>query len=459
MIGVGAGPSMHSKLRAFDTYGPNQDLLHSAFFIEQICLLTAIQIVLINLLSRVLTPLDHLLPAGLLHMRMLSGLAGLSATVALLLSEGNRSKRLQRVGQILGMGTAVIAGVTLWSGISHDANPVRGQLLPGPGGSLAVPIAFLLLGMGIVLIRAREPLWSAIADTVASCLAFLELVLLSEFLFGLARIPGSSIVGPIKAPTLACLALLTLVVVLRRAKHGIFSVFLSDGIDGRVARIVAPILLALPFLRELGRARLLDAHLVPTRYATAVLTSTATLIGFVLLLVLSRLIKRMQYEIQQVNLRDELTGLYNFRGFNLFAEQAYRLARRSGQPFGVLFADMDNLKVINDQFGHNAGSICIVEAAKVLGTTFRDTDVIGRLGGDEFVVAGQFDGHQIAGAMERLRSALEARKEIAGKKIALSLSLGYASTEHDSKDTLKALVARADKMMYIEKRQKKRTAG
>jgi diguanylate cyclase (GGDEF)-like protein len=214
----------------------------------------------------------------------------------------------------------------------------------------------------------------------------------------------------------------------------------------------------LPFLREIGRARLLDAQLVPTRYATAVLTSVATGIAFALLLLLARLINRMQSDIQDLTLRDELTGLYNFRGFNLFAEQAYRLARRAGNPFGVLFIDMDNLKTINDELGHNAGSACIVETAKLLNETFRETDVIGRLGGDEFVVAGHFDQEEISSAIERLRSGAATRDEMAAKGLSLSFSMGYAATEHAPGETLKSVVARADNAMYREKRQKKRMA-
>ena len=191
-----------------------------------------------------------------------------------------------------------------------------------------------------------------------------------------------------------CLALLTVVTILRRAECGLFSVFLEDGIGGRIARIIAPVLIILPFLRELGRARLLNAQLVPTPYATAILTSVATIVSFGLLLLLVRLINHMQNEIHGLTLRDELTGLYNFRGFNLFADQAFRLARRAQLPFGVLFIDMDNLKMINDELGHSAGSISLVETAKLLNATFRETDVIGRLGGDEFVVAGQFDSQR-----------------------------------------------------------------
>jgi diguanylate cyclase (GGDEF)-like protein len=153
-----------------------------------------------------------------------------------------------------------------------------------------------------------------------------------------------------------------------------------------------------------------------------------------------------------------LTGLYNFRGFNLFADQAFRLARSAGMPFGVLFIDMDNLKVINDELGHSAGSVSLVETAKLLNATFRETDVIGRLGGDEFVVAGQFDSREIAVAIERLRSSAAAKTQMAGSRFLLSLSMGFAATDHSTDESLKSVVARADKAMYKEKRAKKRMA-
>jgi diguanylate cyclase (GGDEF)-like protein len=221
---------------------------------------------------------------------------------------------------------------------------------------------------------------------------------------------------------------------------------------------VAPILLLVPFLRELGRSRLLSSQLLPMPYATAILASIATIFSFAFLLVLVRLINNMQTEIHGLTLRDELTGLYNFRGFNLFAEQAFRLARRAKVPFGVLFVDMDNLKIINDELGHSAGSISLVETAKLLSATFRETDVIGRLGGDEFVVAGQFDSEEIALAIDRLRSGAAAKTKLAGNRFFLSLSMGYAASDHTTEETLKSIVSRADKAMYKEKRAKKRIA-
>lgn len=174
--------------------------------------------------------------------------------------------------------------------------------------------------------------------------------------FAWANMPGATARGLPSAACLVCLGLLTLMILLRRSECGSFAVFLGNGIGGRTARILAPIIILIPFAREVARSRLLDARLIPMGYATAVLTSITIFIGLALVTILSRIINGMQVEIENLTLRDELTDLYNFRGFNLFAEHAFRVAKRARQPFGVLFVDMDNLKSINDQWGHHAGS-------------------------------------------------------------------------------------------------------
>lgn len=433
---------------------PNQNVLHSAFFIEQICLVLVIQVVLINLLSFVFVPVNDLLPSVLLHMRVSSNCAAFCATLALFFSEEGRSAKLRRISQVFAGATVAVAGARVWWVSSIG---LRGSSPAEEQGSLLVsPLAFLMLGVVILLIHSRDSLASRIADTIASGLAFLVLTLDSEFFFGVAHIPGSSVSGPLRFPTLICLSLLTAVIILRRAEHGIFSVFLGSGIGGRISRIVAPILIAVPILREIGRARLLDTHLVPAHNATAILTSIATAAAFALLVALTRLMDRMQKEMEDLHLRDALTGLYNFRGFNLFAEQLLRLARRTGHPFGILFVDMDNLKKINDQLGHNVGSVSLVETAKLLTANFRETDVIGRLGGDEFVVAGEFNQEELRVAMDRLRTAAASKTRLAGSRFSLSLSMGCACVQTLGSETLKSLVAQADKAMYKEKRAKKR---
>ena len=452
---------MQIESRALLVHEPNQNLLHKAYFIEQICLLLAVQFALINLLSHFLPIVDNLLPAVMLRMSVPSVFAVLFATLALFCTEANRSSRFQHIGKIFAALTTLIAATRLLPQSSQafsrfDQILSRAQLAPSRHAALASACALVLLGIVILFSRSRRHVSGRFADVCTSCLAFLMLILVSESLFGMAHIPGSSTEGLPTFPTLVCLALLTLVAVLRRAEYGIFSVFLGNGIGGRVARIIAPVVLVLPFLREFGRARMMNAQLVPTRYATAILTSVATVIAFALLLLLVHLMNGMQNEIHDLTLRDELTGLYNFRGFNLFADQAFRLARRARLPFGVLFVDMDNLKLINDELGHSVGSVSLVETSKLLVSTFRETDVIGRLGGDEFVVAGQFDAEEMYVAIDRLRSAAASKTLHAESKFFLSLSVGYAGTDHASEETLKSVVARADKAMYKEKRAKKR---
>ena len=222
------------------------------------------------------------------------------------------------------------------------------------------------------------------------------MILVSEFAFGSLHLPDSSLDGIPTPVTLTCLVLLTIVVLSRRAEVGIFRIFLGSGIGGQIARWLTPFLLLLPFMREAGRARILNTHVIPTLYALGIFASVASVVAFALLILLVRNINQMEMKIHDLTLRDELTGLYNVRGFNLLAGQSLRLAQRAEVPFSVLFIDMDNLKRINDELGHNAGSATLAETAKLLTATFRDADVIARLGGDEFVVAGQFNHEAVA---------------------------------------------------------------
>ena len=443
----------------FTSGEPDQNLLHTIFFVEQVSLLLVIQFALANLLFCVFKPVGHLLPSSFLGMSIGSVLAVMCSAMGLFFMEIKHPWRIKLLGKPLAGLSSLIAVASGLATASAQWPALRLVLYRHPllqrfPSEPASAICFLLLGIGILLIHSRESLGSHIADAVAASVGFLVLIITSQRLFSYANAPGATTIGLPSFPTFVCLGLLTLVVILRRAENGIFSVFLGDGIGGRTARILAPIIFLIPLMREVGRARLLHAALIPASYATAVLTSTTIAVGFALLILLSRLISSMQTEIQTLTLRDELTGLYSYRGFNLFAEQAFRLAKRAGQSYGVLFIDMDNLKVINDELGHHAGSTCLIEIGKLLVASFRETDVIGRLGGDEFVVAGQFDTFEMSDAIERIHSSAS-KSHIPGVHMPLSLSMGYAVTNRLSDETMKSLVSRADKAMYKEKRRKK----
>ena len=452
---------MQIEPKTFPAHEPDQNVLHKAYFAEQICLALVVQFALINLFSQVFPVVDRLLPAAMLHMRFSSVLFVLGATLALFLTEGKKHRKAYRAGKFLAGVSTISAMLALWAPIRHglaqfDQFSSHGHV--SQDDINVVALSCMLLGLVKLFLRSRNSIFGSIADAGATLLSLIVLVILVEYGFAAAKVPGADNGSLLSLPTLACLTLLTLISILRRAEYGVFAEFLGDGIGGRIARIVAPILLFLPFLRELVRARLVSSRFIPLHYSSAFLTAVATLFSFALLLVVVRLINRMQTEIQGLTLRDELTGLYNFRGFHLFAEQAFRLARRAGMPFGVLFVDMDNLKIINDELGHHAGSVSLVETAKLLVATCRETDVIGRLGGDEFVVAGQFDPDEISAIIDRIRSAAASKTQLAENRFFLSLSMGYAASDFSENESLRTIIARADKVMYKEKRAKKRIA-
>ncbi len=435
------------------------DLLNRLFFVQQVCLILVVQIAFVALCAHGFPALSMLLPNVLMAMPVLSAAATLLCAAALLLSEPGRSECLVLAGHIVAACLACAAGASLCERLLFSPSAINALMQTHPGTvlrgtlSIASPAAFFLLATVILFARVQQPALSVITDATACFLSLLVLILLLEFLFGAVAAAPTMVV--LASPqTLICLVLLTVVTILRRAEYGPLSFFLGYGMGSRLGRGLLPVLFVLPFLREFGRARLISAQLIPSPYVTAVLTSFATLASLALLFFVASYINRMQVEIQDLTLRDDLTGLYNVRGFNLLAEQALLLAQRARQEFGILFIDLDNLKVINDNMGHGIGSATLVETAKLLNTTFRETDVIARIGGDEFVVAGQFDLESISAAIDRLQTCAASTFTDGGRRFALNFSLGYAAV-NDPRETVKELLMRADQAMYDDKRQKK----
>ena len=166
----------------------------------------------------------------------------------------------------------------------------------------------------------------------------------------------------------------------------------------------------------------------------------------------------LQAELGNLALTDELTGLYNRRGFMALAERQLKLGRRSGRGMLLFMMDMDHLKQINDSFGHLEGDRALKRTADVLEETFRDSDVVARLGGDEFaVLAIEAAGHCEATIRDRL---FELLKSIPTEQLpyAISLSLGVARFDPDSRTSITELIVKADKAMYEQKRQRSKSS-
>lgn len=165
--------------------------------------------------------------------------------------------------------------------------------------------------------------------------------------------------------------------------------------------------------------------------------------------------KRREEQIRQQSLVDDLTGLYNRRGFLTLAEHHLKLAERTGRSVLLLFADLDDFKDINDRFGHHEGDRALGEAARVLRGVFRDSDVVARIGGDEFAILA-LETSDVSGDLlaRRLRESLEQRNGLQQRGYEITLSLGIARYDGRTPATIADLLARADSLMYEHKREK-----
>ncbi len=159
--------------------------------------------------------------------------------------------------------------------------------------------------------------------------------------------------------------------------------------------------------------------------------------------------------IRSLVITDPLTGFYNRRGLMTLAEQQIKIAERKGYGLLLLFADLDELKLINDTLGHQAGDAAIVEAAQVLGKVFRKMDIIARIGGDEFAVLAPETSTEYSCFVEkRLRDQLALHNALAGRAYTLSMSTGMAYYDPEEPCSLDDMLSRADSRMYEQKRRK-----
>ncbi|HZP17435.1 MAG TPA: diguanylate cyclase [Terriglobales bacterium] len=157
--------------------------------------------------------------------------------------------------------------------------------------------------------------------------------------------------------------------------------------------------------------------------------------------------------LENLSLLDDLTGLYNRKGFLALAEHRVKLAYRTGEPFAVAFVDLDELKQINDTFGHQEGDRALVEAGNVLRECFRQSDILARLGGDEFAVfISEADQDKIAGRILQKLADFNRSTTLPYK---LSFSVGIVPGNSTEGRNIESLLQRADRLMYEQKRGKR----
>ena len=165
--------------------------------------------------------------------------------------------------------------------------------------------------------------------------------------------------------------------------------------------------------------------------------------------------KETERKLEELTLVDELTGLTNRRGFNLLANQLISMANRMQVNATLFFMDVDNLKMINDRFGHIEGDRALMRIAETLKSTYRSADVIARISGDEFVILALDSTEITRGAMMDRLLERETLQIHLNNPYRLSFSVGYSRYEWDRPRSLESLFQEADQSMYERKKEAK----
>jgi diguanylate cyclase (GGDEF)-like protein len=164
----------------------------------------------------------------------------------------------------------------------------------------------------------------------------------------------------------------------------------------------------------------------------------------------------LQADLRRLATVDELTGLANRRGFLAVAEHQLRLTTRVREPVALLFLDVDDLKPVNDAYGHATGDEMLREMAEIMVSTFRDADLVARVGGDEFCVllaTREDPGAKIA--LGRLHEVTARRNLEPDRMYRIGFSVGLTEFDPDNPASIDTLMDDADGLMYEEKRAKR----
>jgi diguanylate cyclase (GGDEF)-like protein len=320
----------------------------------------------------------------------------------------------------------------------------------------------LALGLALLLLDWNTPRGRRPAQELSLWGALVAIMSLSGYIYKAESLYRFFSYSETAVHTAIILFLMSAAIFFARPRAGIAGDLTGRFMGSEMARRILPAVLILPIL--LGWIRVLGqrAGLFGTELGLALNTTVNVATLSILLWFNARKLNNAEESLEAVretgkvhydaSVRDELTGLYNRRGFLTFAEQQIELACSGRRELLVVFADVDDLKAINDGYGHPEGDLALKKTADVLLTVFRDTDIVARMGGDEFaVLALDCSPTGLVRINAHFDKLLRTMNDL-NRLWKLSISVGTIHVDSLHPLSINDLLSEADKMMYERKR-------
>lgn len=321
---------------------------------------------------------------------------------------------------------------------------------------------FLALGLALLLLDWNTRRGHRPAQVLSLWGALVAIMSLSGYLYNATAVFRIFSYTQAAVHAALVLSMMSAAVFFARPRVGIAGDITGRFLGSAMARHCLPAVLIVPILLGWIRVQGQRAGLFGTELGLALNTTVNVATLSILLWLSARKLNKAEESLEEVreaanihydaSLRDELTGLYNRRGFLTFAEEQIKLACSGRRELLVVFADVDGLKAINDGYGHSEGDRALKNTAEVLLTVFRDTDIVARLGGDEFAVLALDCSRaglvRITAHLNKLLRTINNQ----GNPWKLSISVGTIHVDSKHQLLIGELLSKADKMMYERKR-------
>jgi diguanylate cyclase (GGDEF)-like protein len=329
---------------------------------------------------------------------------------------------------------------------------------------LITALTFLALGVALLLVDRETPQGPRPAELLSLWGVFAGIMSLSGYVNGAAAIYRTFSYTQVAVFTALVLFMMSAAIFFARPRVGIAGDLTGRFLGSAMARRFLPAVFIVPLLGAWIRVQGQRAGLFGTELGLAWNVTTNVVTLSLLAWLTARKLNETERSLEQVreaknilydtSLKDELTGLYNRRGFFAFAEEQIKLACSGRRELLVVFADVDGLKAINDGYGHCEGDRALKKAAEVLLTVFRDTDLVARLGGDEFaILALDCSPAGLVRINAHFEKALSIVNDLDNPwKLSISIGTVYIDSNHQL--SISELLSRADKLMYSQKREK-----